>query len=158
MDESMIANHQIRLALPDDARSIAEMSRDYIENGLGWSWTEARVLRAIRDKSTNVAVVHDRGYILGFGIMTYGDNTAHLVLLGVHKTRRQRGVGASILWWLEECALTAGIERIEVEAREDSEAALWFYRGRGYREIERLSGHYRGIVNGVRLEKRLWAQ
>ena len=150
----MIANHQIRLALPDDARSIAEMSRDYIENGLGWSWTEARVLRAIRDKSTNVAVAHDRGYVLGFGIMAYGDNTAHLLLLGVHKTQRKRGLGASILLWLEECAVTAGIERIEVEAREDREAALWFYRGRGYREIERLSGYYRGIVNGVRLEKR----
>jgi hypothetical protein len=87
--ESMIANHQIRLALPDDARSIAKMSRDYIENGLGWSWTEARVLRAIRDKSTNVAVVHDCGYVLGFGIMAYGDNTAHLVLPGVHKTHRR---------------------------------------------------------------------
>jgi [ribosomal protein S18]-alanine N-acetyltransferase len=85
----MIANHQIRLALPDDARSIAKMSRDYIENGLGWSWTEARVLRAIRDKSTNVAVVHDCGYVLGFGIMAYGDNTAHLVLPGVHKTHRR---------------------------------------------------------------------
>ena len=60
--------------------------------------------------------------------------------------------------WLEECALTAGIERVEVEAREDREAALRFYRGRGYREIERLPGYYRGIVNGVRLEKRLRAQ
>ena len=154
----MIANHQIWLALPADARSIAEMSRDYIENGLGWGWTKARVLRAMRDKSTNVAVAHDRGYLLGFGIMAYGDNAAHLVLLGVHKTQRKRGLGACILLWLEECALTAGIERIQVEAREDNEAALWFYRGRGYREIEKLTGYYRGIVNGVRLEKRLWAQ
>ena len=154
----MIANHNVRLALPADAHSIAEMSRDYIENGLGWGWTEARVLRAMRDKSTNVAVVHDRGNVLGFGIMTYGDNAAHLLLLGVHKTQRKRGLGASILLWLEECALTAGIGRIQVEAREDNEAALWFYRGRGYREIERLTGYYRGIVDGVRLEKRLWAQ
>ena len=154
----MIAKRKVRLALPADARSIAEMSRDYIENGLGWGWTEARVLRAIRDRSTNVVVVHGRGYVLGFGIMTYGDNTAHLLLLGVHKTQRKRGLGTSILLWLEECALTAGIERIQVEAREDSEAALWFYRGRGYSQIERLTGYYRGIVNGVRLEKRLWAQ
>ena len=134
------------------------MSRDYIENGLGWGWTEARVLGAMRDKSTNVAVAHDRGYLLGFGIMTYGDNAAHLVLLGVHKTQRKRGLGASILLWLEECALTAGIERIQVEAREDNEAALWFYRRRGYKEIERLTGYYWGFVNGVRLEKRLWDQ
>ena len=27
---------------------IAEMSREYIEYGLGWSWTQARVLKAIQ--------------------------------------------------------------------------------------------------------------
>ena len=37
----MITLPSIRLATSQDAALIAEMSRDYIEHGLGWSWTPA---------------------------------------------------------------------------------------------------------------------
>src|ERR1700722_2843442 len=33
----------IRLARAADALAIADMSREYIEYGLGWSWTTARI-------------------------------------------------------------------------------------------------------------------
>ena len=52
----MLAIPTIRPALPQEAPVIAELSRDNIEHGLGWSWTTTRVLHAIRDPSTNVAV------------------------------------------------------------------------------------------------------
>src|SRR4051795_9281782 len=51
----LISLPHIRLATAAHARSIAEMSREYIEYGLGWSWTQARVLKAIQDEATNVA-------------------------------------------------------------------------------------------------------
>jgi hypothetical protein len=60
---------QIRLATRLDAAMIAEMSRDYIEYGLGWSWTPARVLAAVADSTTNTAVLEERQEIAGFGIM-----------------------------------------------------------------------------------------
>ena len=44
----MIDAGEIRLALPQDGVRIATMSRDYVEHGLGWGWTPARVLRSIR--------------------------------------------------------------------------------------------------------------
>jgi hypothetical protein len=47
----------VSLADVSQSRSIAEMSREYIEYGLGWTWTQSRVLKAIHDASTNVAVV-----------------------------------------------------------------------------------------------------
>src|SRR6185369_15763529 len=46
-NSAMILIPSVRLALPTDARGIAEMSREYIEHGLGWSWTRERVLKAI---------------------------------------------------------------------------------------------------------------
>ena len=79
----MLLVPHIRLALPGDAQNIAVLSRDHIEHGLAWSWNPSRILRAIHDTATNVAVVHERGCVLGFGIMQYGDTTAHLCLLGV---------------------------------------------------------------------------
>ena len=83
----------IRLARAADALAIADMSREYIEYGLGWSWTTARIAAAIQDEATNVAVVHLSGDLIAFGIMHYGDRTAHLALLAVHPMQRKRGIG-----------------------------------------------------------------
>ena len=146
----------IRLALPADARAIAEMSREYIEHGLGWSWTRERVLKAIHDGSTNVAVVHEEERVRAFGIMQYGDRRAHLSLLAVQTVHRQRGLATLLLAWLEESAVVAGIERIQLEARSDNAVALGFYARQGYRQTGTVPGYYRGVLDAVRLEKTLW--
>jgi ribosomal protein S18 acetylase RimI-like enzyme len=151
----VLAIPSVRLATPSDARAIAELSRDFIEHGLGWSYTPNRILRAIRCKTTNVAVIHERGSLLAAGIMEYGDTAAHLVLLGVQPTQRRRGLGRHVLSWLEQCALTAGLEKIIIEARADNPGAIGFYLGQGYRVRSRVPGYYRGVVDAVRLEKRL---
>jgi len=62
---------QISLALQQDAPRIAAMSRDLIECSLGWTWTQQRILRSIRDRNTNVAVAYDAAKLVGFGIMKY---------------------------------------------------------------------------------------
>lgn len=152
---SMILTPNITLAVIDDARPIAEMSRDFIEYGLGWSWTPARVLKAIQDRATNVAVIRERGSVLGFGIMRYGDQRAHLTLLAVQAADRKRGLGAVLLAWLEKSAVTAGIERVQLEARSDNPVAIAFYRDQGYELAGTVPGYYRGTVDAVRLEKGL---
>ena len=151
----MIALPAIRLATTHDAGMIAEMSRDYIEHGLGWSWTPTRVLAAVRDRATNIAVAGTAEAIDGFGIMHYGDDIAHLALLAVRPDRRHRGLGAQLLAWLEQPALVAGIACVRLEARADNPGAAGFYRRQGYRETGRISGYYRGTVDAVRLEKPL---
>lgn len=146
----------IRLATREDARAIAELSRREIEHGLPWRWTSPRVLRAIRDRNSNVVVALEQELLVGFGIMGYADETAHLKLLAVNPQSRRRGVGSALLLWLEQVAGVAGIERIELEARQDNnDAALAFYRRHGYRSTETLIGYYLGIEDGVRLEKQL---
>jgi ribosomal protein S18 acetylase RimI-like enzyme len=149
----MLAMPSVRLATPSDARAIAELSRDYIEDGLGWSYTPGRILRAVRCRSTNVAVIHEHGWLLAAGIMDYGDTAAHLVLLGVQPRQRRRGLGRHLLSWLEDCAVTAGLEKISVEVRADNPGAICFYGKQGYGVRGRVPGYYRGIVDAVRLEK-----
>jgi ribosomal protein S18 acetylase RimI-like enzyme len=145
----------IRLATAADALAIADMSREYIEHGLGWSWTTTRIAAAIQDESTNVAVVHLSDGVVAFGIMHYGERTAHLALLAVHPMQRKRGIAARLVAWLEKCADTAGIERIRVEARSDNPAAMAFYQKHGYTQIDRLAKYYRGVLDAVRFEKTL---
>src|SRR6202051_1258781 len=141
----------IRLATAADALSIADMSRDYIEHGLGWSWTTARIAAAIQDEATNVAVVHLTDDVIAFGIMHYGDRTAHLALLAVHPMQRKRGIATRLVSWLEECADTAGIERIRVEARSDNPAAIAFYEKHGYIQLDRIARYTCGVLHVVRL-------
>jgi [ribosomal protein S18]-alanine N-acetyltransferase len=151
----MIVVPIVRLATAADAAGIADLSRDAIEHGLGWSWTRGRVLRSIRDRATNVAVLHERDALLGFGIMQYGDEKAHLSLLAVQATRRRTGLGTLLLAWLEKSAVTAGIERIQLEARVDNPDAVRFYRSQGYRETGSIAGYYNGTLDAIRLEKSL---
>jgi ribosomal-protein-alanine N-acetyltransferase len=145
----------IRLATAADATAIADMSRQYIESGLGWSWTPARIAAAIADRETNVALIDQPDGVLAFGIMHYADRTAHLALLAVDPAQRRRGIAARLVAWLEKCADTAGIERIRVEARSDNPEALAFYQKLGYVQIDRLARYYRGVLDAVRLEKTL---
>lgn len=152
----MIIIPQVCLANEDEARAIAEMSRDYVEYGLGWSWTPARVLKAIRDESMNVAVLRRPAAVLGFGIMLYGDDRAHLTLFAVRPAERRQGLGVVLLTWLEKSALTAGIERVRLEARVDNPGAIAFYRDQGYEDAGIVPGYYRGEVDALRLEKSLW--
>lgn len=151
----MLANPPIRLARKKDARTIAELSRDFIEHGLRWTYDRARILKAIADPCMNVAVAHEGGRLLGFGIMEYGEEAAHLVLLGVRPGRQGRGLGRRLVTWLEKSALTAGIRRVRVECRLDNPGGIAFYEKLGYRERARFAGYYSGSVDAVQLEKRL---
>ena len=146
----------IRLATRDDVRAIAALSRTEIEHGLPWRWTPPRVQRAVADARTNVCVARqDEGALLGFGIMVYADDTAHLSLLAVDPASRRQGVGTALLQWLEQVAGVAGIERIQLEARRSNAAALAFYGRHGYRQTDTVAGMYLGVEDGVRLDKGL---
>jgi ribosomal-protein-alanine N-acetyltransferase len=126
------ADVAVRLARAADAADIATMSRDYIEQGLPWTWTAGRVEAAIRAADINVVVAGERRAISAFGIMSYPDDDAHLLLFAVRQNQRRRGVGSAILRWLEQAADTAGAKRIRVECRRDNGAARNFYCEHGY--------------------------
>jgi ribosomal-protein-alanine N-acetyltransferase len=149
----MIADLPVQLATRADAAEIAEMSRDYIEYGLPWRWTEERVARVIRDRNINVAVVREPGRIAGFGIMGYLEDDAHLLLLAVRHDRRRGGIASTLLLWLEDVARTAGSARIRVESRRRNDAARCFYSDHGYHELALKKRMYSGVADGVLLEK-----
>jgi ribosomal-protein-alanine N-acetyltransferase len=149
-------NHTLRLADRSDAPGIAALSRDRIEQGLGWSWTAPRVLRSIRDQAANVVVAEEAVRLRGFGIMKYHDDEAHLLLLAVQAQAGRRGIGTALVEWLEASARVAGIGQVYLEARLTNGAARAFYARLGYREIQTLPGYYQGVEAAVRLAKDLW--
>lgn len=149
----MTVDPPITLAKLDDATAIAALSRDLIEYGLEWRWRPERIVRAIHDPNTNVAVARRGEALVGFGIMKYADDDAHLLLFAVAAANQRQGIGSGILRWLEGAARAAGIRRIVVEARRENVAARCFYNEHGYHERVLEPGMYARAVDGVRLEK-----
>lgn len=146
----------IEFANPRDALMVAEMSREYIEAGLGWSWRPERVLKSIRNPDAVVIKARVRSACAGFAIMRFGWQEAHLDLIGVEARFRRTGVGTALLSWLEESALTAGISIIRLELRETNRDALKFYERRGYKRVRRIRGYYHGHETAIELARDLW--
>jgi ribosomal-protein-alanine N-acetyltransferase len=143
------------LARPGEAATIANLSRDLVEYGLRWRWTPARVAASIRAPDVNVLVACVHGKIAGFAIMRYGDDDAHLDLLGVAEPYRRAGVGRRLIEWLEKCAVVAGIFKVTLEVREENEGARRFYEHMGYRRLAHLPGYYQRIESALRMGRNL---
>lgn len=149
----MITQHEITLAAVADVLPIAQLSRDSIEQGLSWSWTPRRVMRSLKDNTTNVVVARRAGQLGGFAIMKYTEDEAHLLLLAVRPAQRRQGLGSALLAWLETTVRVAGIASVTLEARADNRIARDFYAARGYGMIGRRDGYYEGVEDAVRLRK-----
>ena len=143
----------IELARPSDAAEISGLSRRSIERGLRPRYTPQLVLELMRNKAKNVVVARKRGEMLGFGIMTYGQDSANLDLLAVKKPYRHRGVGRQIMQWLEKVALTAGITNVFVQVRLNNAAAIRFYEKLGFQVVEQVPGYYQKRETAVILCK-----
>jgi ribosomal-protein-alanine N-acetyltransferase len=141
----------IRLARAEDAGTLAAMSRDLIEAGLGWTYRPERIVELIGARDAITLVAHEDGRCVGFAIMTFGDERAHLVLLAVLPTHRRRGIARGLIEWLLASAATAGIASVHLELLEDNASARAFYRALGFTETLRLPGYYRGRKAAVRM-------
>jgi len=148
MPERMI---ELGLARPGEAAALARMSRDFIETGLGWTYRAPRMATLIGDRAATALVARDDARPVGFAIMRFGDERAHLVLLAVDPARRRRGIAKRMLHWLVESASAAGIASIHVELRAGNRAAYELYEAAGFAETFRVPGYYQGAEAAVRM-------
>jgi len=150
-----LADVALRLARRADAATLAAMSRDLIEAGLGWHYRPERVARLLDDPETVTLVASAGEPVAGFAIMTLGDERAHLVLLAVQPRHQRRGVARRMTEWLVRTAVTAGMAAIDVELRAGNAAALALYRASGFAETRRLPGYYRARETAIRMTRML---
>ena len=151
------------LATVDDVHAIALMSRNEIETNLEWTYKPRQVANLLLEPDTCTVCMrygeseHGKSQLVGFGSMKLNETTADIVLLAVDRSVRRKGIGRSILEWLEHVADVAGIERIYLEVRLNNSIAQRFYRSLGFSEIGKLSNYYRGLngkrEHGLKFEK-----
>ena len=146
---------ELGFASPGDAPGIALLARDLIEAGLGWGYRAQRIVELIRDPETVTLVARARTRQVGFAVMRFGDERAHLILLAVEPAHQRRGIGRRMVDWLVESARVAGMSSIHVELRASNAPAFEFYRALGFVETFRVPGYYRGRETAVRMLRML---
>ena len=148
-----MSTQDITLQLADsrDAGILAGMSRDLIETGLEWRYRTQSLRQLIAHTETVTLVARHGDTVAGFGIMKYGDEHAHLVLLAVRPDIRRRGIARRLVEWLVMSAATAGVATIHVELRAGNTGAYALYRTLGFAETLRLPGYYAGRETAIRM-------
>ncbi|MCP5425168.1 MAG: ribosomal protein S18-alanine N-acetyltransferase [Gammaproteobacteria bacterium] len=127
------------------------MSRDFIEVGLRWQWQPERVIHHIRCADSMVLVARTGKRLIGFAIMQFYWEHAHLLLLAVRPSYRRLGLGRRLVEWLEKSARTAGIATVYLEVRTHNQRAQGFYRALGYSDLQRMPGYYQGRESALRM-------
>ncbi len=150
-----LAGTTLRPARRSDASTLAAMSRDLIETGLGWHYRTERIAQLLANADAVSVVACEGDRTAGFAIMTLGDERAHLVLLAVRADYHRRGIGRRMTQWLVDTALTAGIATLHVELRADNKPATMFYRALGFEQTLRIAGYYRGRETAIRMMRLL---
>lgn len=150
-----LAGTTLRLARRSDAPTLAAMSRDLIETGLGWHYRTERIGQLLGNVDTVSLVACENACTAGFAIMTLGEEHAHLVLLAVRPDHHRRGIGRRMAQWLVGTAMTAGIATLHVELRAQNKAAYTFYRALGFEQTLRIAGYYRGRETAIRMMRLL---
>ena len=146
-----VTNIRIGLARSDEIAAIANMSRELIENGLPWSWNEQRVGYCLKNRDCVVLAARDRRRLVGFAIMEFYDEHAHLSLLAVQRGSQRQGIGRQLVEWLEASARTAGTFVVQLEVRASNDDAHRFYQRLGYREAGRRVAYYGGREDALRM-------
>ena len=154
-----LASTELGLAAREDAPTIAAMSRDYIERGLEWRWRVPAIENLIASPDAVVLCARTPSatgkVIVGFAIMQYTLEEAHLILLAVLPRMRRRGLGRALLAWLEQTAIVAGIGKVKLEVQERNSGARKFYRKQGYESGRSIPRYYDGLETAVRMAKKL---
>jgi [ribosomal protein S18]-alanine N-acetyltransferase len=125
---------------------MAQMSRELIEAGLNWRYTPARMAALMSERESLAVVACDVQQILGFAVMHFGDEHAHLALLAVRAQQHRHGIGRRLLNWTMQSARVAGMVSIGVELRADNAVAHQFYRGLGFCEAGLVPHYYDGHI------------
>jgi ribosomal-protein-alanine N-acetyltransferase len=141
----------LRLAGRGDSNAIAAMSRDLVEAGLGWTYRPERIRRLIGNRESNTLLACDASGPVGFAVMQFSDERAHLILMAVRASHQRRGVGREMLQWLIESAVVAGSASVHLELRAGNRSAIDFYRALGFSQTLLVSGYYQGRENALRM-------
>jgi ribosomal protein S18 acetylase RimI-like enzyme len=93
--------------------------------------------------------------LLGFVVAESRRKSAHIITIDVIKEARRLGVGSALLQAAEERLLGAGAVVVALETPVNNEAAIRFYKRKGYFVEKTVAGYYSNHVDALVMMKEL---
>ncbi|MDI6749106.1 MAG: ribosomal protein S18-alanine N-acetyltransferase [Rhodocyclaceae bacterium] len=104
-------------------------------------WTRGNFLDALA-AGYDAWVMREGDRLIGFAVLMYAVDEAHLLVIGIAPDRQRAGRGRALLEFLAARARTAGMTRLLLEVRPSNLLAVAFYRQAGFVEIGRRRAYY----------------
>jgi ribosomal-protein-alanine N-acetyltransferase len=93
-------------------------------------------------------VLVDGEQIMGYGILSYSANEAHILQLAIHPDHHKLGLGQKLLQHLLNMAKIHGADEIFLEVRESNISAIQLYKKYNFVEVGVRKGYYQPEVEG----------
>jgi len=97
----------------------------------------------------------ERNATLGFIVAEAQRHSGHIITIDVVAEARRLGVGSALLKAAEEQLLEAGARAVALETAVNNEAAIRFYREKGYFVEKTVRGYYSGQLDALVMVKEL---
>jgi [ribosomal protein S18]-alanine N-acetyltransferase len=143
----------IRGATVDDVVAVTLLEEELFP---GDAWSLESVTEEVTGPHRHTLVAcADDGNVIGYVVAMQVDDVLDLHRIAVVPAERRTGVARKLLTAVQEAGREGGARRMLLEVSDGNEAALRFYAGAGFVEIDRRSGYYRDGTDALVLQAEL---
>ena len=100
---------------------------------------------------------HETGFIVGFIVAETRRKVGHIITIDVVAAARRSGVGSLLLDAAENRLIRDGVATVALETPVNNEAAIRFYKKKGYFVEKTVAGYYSGQLDALVMTKELMA-
>ena len=97
----------------------------------------------------------EAGAVLGFIVAESRRRSGHIITIDVVAEARRLGVGSALLTAAEDQLREAGAEVVTLETAVNNDAAIRFYKEKGYFVEKTVHGYYSGQLDALEMVKEL---
>ena len=131
----------VRTAVPADVDAVTRLEDECLGAD---AWSEGLVREGIVGALPTVAylVAEADDEVVGHAVVSTAGDIAELQRIAVDHGHRRNGVASALLAGVLHVAGRSEADRLLLEVREDNRAALAFYAGSGFTEVDRRPRYY----------------
>jgi ribosomal-protein-alanine N-acetyltransferase len=137
-----------------DLAAVLEIEKDLFPID---AWTEESFLGELAEVSISrdVSVAISDSEIVGYASFRYVGKQGDVNTVAVSKAHQGKGIGTTLMDWLESKAALRNVREIFLEVRSDNEAAIKMYDARGYELIDIRRNYYGNTIDANIMRKRV---
>jgi ribosomal-protein-alanine N-acetyltransferase len=129
---------KIRPMQPEHLPQVIEIER----RAYPFPWTESIFRDCLKSGYSVWLFENPDGQVVGYGVMSFAVDEAHLLNLCVDPDWQQHGLGRAMLSHLLKIARAGGATLMILEVRKSNRAALKLYQQRGFYRLGERKGYY----------------